>query len=396
MLINHQDMKKNQTNKPHFPSPLPGSVNDDHVPVSANVHLYADPDSFLTDAPILYADCEGLEGGERAPKAEAFKLQDSALEPGTQRRGSLETKFRRKLQKKGHRVSRNLSWATGDKEKSKREYAVTELYPRLLYTFSDVVVFVLRNSKYVQLRVLANFDLAIARLTIPYRTFESAVLTKLIGWASASFEKSVGQPALPHIVIALNATDLGIDAIQWDVEEATKKLLTDIESSINGIPALQDHVDAWRTIGRVVNTTKDLLECYYSSVTVVRIPAKGRYMLMDQQVEKLHTEILVKCNQSHYKKRKVRMLSNSEDLQLYLQLAFDHFSQDLETPFNFVEVALKINPIPLDFSGNILKLAIFIRNRHASWKVVDIFERLSLMVASCIMLDIHRHRRLGQ
>ena len=394
MLINHQDMKKNQTKTAHFPSPVPGSVNDDNVPVSANVHLYADPESFLTDAPILYADCEGLEGGERAPKAEAFKSQERALEPGISRRGSLETKVRRKLRKKGHRVARNLSWATG-KDKSKREYAVTELYPRLLYTFSDVVVFVLRNSKYVYSRLLASFDSTIARLTIPSRTFESAVLTKLIGWASASFEKSVGQPALPHIVIALNATDPGIDATQWDVEEATKKLLTDIKSSIHRIPALQEHVYAWRAIGRVVNTTKDLLECYYSSITVVRIPAKGRYMLMDQQVEKLHTEILVNCNQSHYKKRKVRMLSNSEDLQLYLQLAFDHFSQDLETPFNFVEVALKINPIPLDFSGNILKLAIFIRDRHNTWKVVEIFERLSLMVASCIMLDIHHHRRLG-
>ncbi len=165
MLINHQDMKNNQTKKANFPSPLPGSVNDDHVPVSANVHLYADPDSFLTDTPIFYADCEGLEGGERAPKAEAFKLQDRVLESSTQRRGSLETKVRRTLQKKGHRVSRSLSWATGDKEKSKREYAVTELYPRLLYTFSDVVVFVLRNSKYVQSRVSPTCDSAIAQLT---------------------------------------------------------------------------------------------------------------------------------------------------------------------------------------------------------------------------------------
>ena len=166
MLINHQDMKNNQTMKAHFPSPLPGSVND-NVPVSANVHLYADPDSFFTDTPILYADCEGLEGGESAPKAEAFKLQDRAQEPGTQPKGPLETKVRRRLQKKGHRISRSLSWATGDKEKSKREYAVTELYPRLLYTFSDVVVFVLRNSKYVLFRALSAFDLAITGLMVP-------------------------------------------------------------------------------------------------------------------------------------------------------------------------------------------------------------------------------------
>lgn len=221
------------------------------------------------------------------------------------------------------------------------------------------------------------------------------MLTKLIGWASASFEKSLGQPALPHIIIALNATDLAIDATQWDVKEATNKLLSSVETAINTIPALQDHVAWWRANGRIIHTTKDLLECYYSSVAVVRIPVKGRYMLIDQQVEKLHNEIMFKSNQSHYKKKKVRMLSNSEDLQLYLQLAFDHFTTDLDTPFDFVSVALKINPIPSDFGGNILKLAVSIKKRHKWWKVVEIFEQLSLMVASCIMLDIHRHRRLG-
>ncbi|KAL8777571.1 MAG: hypothetical protein Q9213_007807 [Squamulea squamosa] len=372
MLINHQDMKTNQTLTAKFAAPLPGNVND-NVPVSANVHLYADPDSYLSDTPILYADCEGLEGGESIPKAEAYRAQDTSVTPYTQRSSSSEPRSRKKLHKKGNRVARNLKWAHGDKEKSKREYAVTELYPKLLYTFSDVVVFVLRNSK----------------------TFESAVLTKLVGWASASFEKSLGQPALPHVIIVLNATDLAIDASQWDVDEATSKLLSSVQTAINTIPSLQDHVAWWRANGRVIHTTKDLLECYYSSVTVVRIPMKGRYMLIDQQVEKLHTEIMLKSNQSHYKKQKVRMLSNSEDLQLYLQLAFDHFAQDLDTPFDFVSVALKINPIPSDFGGNILKLAVSIRNRHGSWKVVEIFERLSLMVASCIMLDIHRHRRLG-
>ncbi|KAL8916178.1 MAG: hypothetical protein Q9172_006425 [Xanthocarpia lactea] len=390
MLINHQDLKTNQTLRSRYPAPLPGSVND-NVPVSANVHLYADPDSYQSTTPILYADCEGLEGGESIPRAEAFRVQDGAVNLHAQRKDSLDPKGRRRLHRKGNRVSRNLKWAHGDKEKSKREYAVTELYPKLLYTFSDVVVFVLRNPKYASPNTLTIYRSVYAII----RTFESAVLTKLVGWASASFEKSLGQPALPHIIIALNATDLAIDASQWDVEEATNKLLSSVESAINTIPILQDHVAWWRANGRVVHTTKDLLECYYSSVTVVRIPMKGRYMLIDQQVEKLHTQIMMKGNQSHYKKRKVGMLSDSEDLQLYLQLAFDHFSQDLDTPFDFVSIALKINPIPSDFGGNILKLAVSIKNRYRSWRVVEIFEQLSLMVASCIMLDIHRHRRLG-
>lgn len=41
---------------------------------------------------------------------------------------------------------RTIAWADNDM-KRKREYTVTELYPRLLYTFSDAVVFVLRNAK---------------------------------------------------------------------------------------------------------------------------------------------------------------------------------------------------------------------------------------------------------
>lgn len=129
-------MKVNSAAKAKFPSPVVGSVND-NIPVSANVHLYADPHTISTDTPLLYADCEGLEGGESPPKTEVYKKQDR----------SPESDPRKRDKKKNNKVSRKISWAMGDKEKSKREYAVTELYPKVLYTFSDVVVFVLRNPK---------------------------------------------------------------------------------------------------------------------------------------------------------------------------------------------------------------------------------------------------------
>lgn len=89
-------------------------------------------------------------------------------------------------------------------------------------------------------------------------------------------------------------------------------------------------------------------------------------MLMNEQVAKLHSEIVLKCSQSHCQKRKAHMLSNSEDLQHYIQLAFDHFSQNLDEPFNFVKAALRINPIPSDFSGNIVKLTVIIKDHHLS------------------------------
>lgn len=150
MLINHQDMKTNSTAKSKFPSPVVGSVND-NIPVSADVHLYADPNTISTDTPLLFADCEGLEGGESTPKTEAYKMQDRASD-NYFLQGNLSSSGpwkHGKLIKKSNKISRKISWAIGDKEKSKREYAVTELYPKVLYAFSDVVVFVLRNPKLV-------------------------------------------------------------------------------------------------------------------------------------------------------------------------------------------------------------------------------------------------------
>jgi hypothetical protein len=87
------------------------------------------------------------------------------------------------------------------------------------------------------------------------------------------------------------------------------------------------------------------------------------------------------------------MLSNSENLNVYLQCAFDHFSQDLHTPFDFMDVSFKINPIPLDFGGNILKLAVALKSRFEDPK--RIFKELSHMVASCILLDCVRQDLKG-
>lgn len=141
-------MKTNSTSKAKFPSPVVGSVND-NIPVSADVHLYAVPNTISTNKPLLFADCEGLEGGESLPKTAVYKMQDRALETCFPLGNSSSSGPRKygKLIKKSNKISRKISWAIDDTEKSKREYAVTELYPKVLYAFSDVVVFVLRNPK---------------------------------------------------------------------------------------------------------------------------------------------------------------------------------------------------------------------------------------------------------
>jgi hypothetical protein len=87
------------------------------------------------------------------------------------------------------------------------------------------------------------------------------------------------------------------------------------------------------------------------------------------------------------------MLSNDEKLQVYLQSAFDHFSQNLNKPFDFVKEAIKNNPIPRDFGGNIMKLAIAVKDHNRFIDQHDgpkIFRELSHMVASCLMLNSAR------
>ena len=129
------------TNAARFPSPVIGSIGAD-IPTSGDVHLYSDPHTSTSNSPLLYADCEGLEGGERAPLGARLKKRDKPS-----RFGRLKSS-EKKLGNIHPTSEREIKWADTNVKRS-REYAVTNLYPRLLYTFSDVVVFVLKNPRYV-------------------------------------------------------------------------------------------------------------------------------------------------------------------------------------------------------------------------------------------------------
>jgi hypothetical protein len=122
-----------------FPTPVVGVAGRD-VPTSDDVHLYLDPPTSVSDTPILYADCEGLNGGEREPIAARFRKREKPARAG--RVKSLE----RKLRDIQHTSEREITWADTTVKKS-REFAVTHLYPRLLYTFSDAIVFVLKEPR---------------------------------------------------------------------------------------------------------------------------------------------------------------------------------------------------------------------------------------------------------
>ena len=226
------------------------------------------------------------------------------------------------------------------------------------------------------------------------RVIENAV-EQLIIWASAAVEKSTNQPVLPHLIIALNASENSIDPGQWDVDIATKSLMQSITQAIFTNPSFINYAQKGRGRKRVIRNALDLLHSYYSTVRVVRIPTKGRPQLISDQLRKLYQEISGDWSESRDNKRGVRMLLDSDELQPYLQYAFDHFSNHLDTPFDFVKASFLNNPIPRDFGGNILKTAINIMQWDNKLEGASIFKELSPLVASCIMLDSARHKTKG-
>lgn len=145
MLINREHSRALRAqNDPTdlLPVPVPGLAGD-NVPTTGDVHLYSDPGTYCAQNPILYADCEGLTGGENTPRGMASQLISETAKKG-----------KNKLRKR-------IAWSNNPKMQS-REFAVSHLFPRILYTFSDVVVFVLREARYVVVNSL------ISHVSLPY------------------------------------------------------------------------------------------------------------------------------------------------------------------------------------------------------------------------------------
>lgn len=174
----------------------------------------------------------------------------------------------------------------------------------------------------------------------------------LLDWASTSLKTSINQPTLPHAIIVLNATHPGVDNDERDIPTATERLMRHVAKAVFGDPFFAKYAEHWRKKGKRIDSMLDLVRCYYAELSVVRIPEKGRYMLTHTQTNKLHDRIALHCDASLRAKDGAYMLSNVEDLHTYLQAGFDHFTTKEDQPFNFVDVALRNNPIPQDFGDN--------------------------------------------
>ncbi|KAI8626701.1 hypothetical protein F5Y19DRAFT_445247 [Xylariaceae sp. FL1651] len=329
----------------------------DPSPTTGDVHLYADPDTHKTRSPLLFADCEGLEGGDQTPIA-LRSVKDLDV-----------------FRKRDHIVER-IPWA----EHRKRDAVVVDLFPKLLYTFSDVVAYTLKEA----------------------RTLESIATKYLIPWAAESIYKSLNQAVRPHVIIILNAVNPNLPKADWGIKQSTEKYIGALDIGFQHDPYLEAlAVGLSQDAGISIKTIDGLLKHYYSSVTVVLIPEKGHHNLMNEQVRKLYTVIKDKSEMAQKGKAAARMLLDAERLNQFLALAFDHFSQYADKPFDFMNESLRQNPLPGTFGGNFVQLALAaqrVGDRRSGGPIrnpAELFDRLLPLISSYITLDAERSSLIG-
>lgn len=98
------------------------------------------------------------------------------------------------------------------------------------------------------------------------------VLEHLVNWADAALETSSNQPVLPHVIIALNASENNIDEQLWDPEFATSDVLESLSRTVFKNTTFKKYAQFWRERKRQIETVLQLIRSYYSSIKVRSLP----------------------------------------------------------------------------------------------------------------------------
>ncbi|KAF8538719.1 acyl transferase/acyl hydrolase/lysophospholipase [Trichophaea hybrida] len=341
-------IKSSDTTSKSFETPIQGNPMHLDTPTSGDVHLFQDPATSNTARPCLYADCEGLQGGNMDPIA--IREENSLTGKGI-------------FSLKGRRFP--IKWANGVQRS--RGWMVQSFYPRILFTFSDVVVYVSKISG-------------------------KAIMSQMLKWAETVLQKSVNQPMLPYAIIVVNALEAESNEPWWN-DNITEVQLDKYAKCIESDPILMELVKYWRKRNKPIATLRELILCYYSGIKMICIPhmkTSSAAPLLITQYKKLRGEIQKAMIQTRKMRHEAELLMDSEELNIYLGDAFDHFSSDASRPFNFLSAAFARNPVRTAFGARVADVATRLMHTRTFEAGRKVFKELAPLIASTILLDVCR------
>lgn len=247
-----------------------------------------------------------------------------------------------------------------------RKFVVEEVYPRILYAFSDVICFVTEAANVAE-----------------------DTLGRLIKWADKSLSKTLNQPALPHAIIIVNGTKSNPE--EWlDEDVATEQMLRNKGQMNLSDPELRKIAEGWGRItpgGPPLRTLYDVLSKYFGNIRVVYVPAKhaASHDTMYKQFQGLRRRIELESKAVQEYREQSWTLWDAEQLAVYFADAFEHFTNDLEKPFDFLKSSRKNNPIPKGFSQHISNLMRLMSDKARDQSETD--RRIAALVASYISVE---------
>ncbi|KAM5374706.1 hypothetical protein ACJZ2D_006350 [Fusarium nematophilum] len=253
-----------------------------------------------------------------------------------------------------------------------REKAVSELFPRLLYNFSDVVVHV-----------------------VPWNASRMMehVIVKLLEWAQNSQKTAVNRAILPHLIVVLNMSPG--DITDWDASRATTAILDEHLGALESNPIISTYRWMLNQLRNTpITTVRELLKDCYSSVEFIPVPGAENQHLFSQQVRALDSLIYEATEQAKRTKIEARGLLNSETQDLMFKKAFEHYRNNLERPFDFLESLLASNPLDHSLSATFFELlrAAMIAYQSATTELsaTEFCSIITPAICSTIALDSYR------
>lgn len=176
----------------------------------------------------------------------------------------------------------------------------------------------------------------------------------------------------------------------WD-DDPTIAQLDKHTDSFKEDPFLESLAREWRARNKEVMTLKDLISCYYCGIKIICVPhMNAAPSRISGQYKKLQGLIKEASDETYKMRQNAELLMNSEELDIYFSYAFNHFSQNPNKPFDFVNAAFLHSPIEATFKYHILKAATRLMETRQFESDYVLFDALAPLVASSILLDVCR------
>ncbi|KAM7188967.1 hypothetical protein V8F33_010301 [Rhypophila sp. PSN 637] len=364
-------------NRARYQVPVPGTGQDQFTSTSSDVHLYADPWTISTEVPILFADCEGMVGtstpvSHRVTSAE-FRNQRSHVS----RRAARDMEALVKEHRKKASSDIYLTWARTSQpsvpaprdqddgfpdysssvlerrdsddfsdfsdaashtsaseteplfnvQADSRDLITKNLYPRLLYAFSDVVCFVTANTRESQ-----------------------NILWRLFDWSKDGLERTFNQRVRPGLIIIVNKNSSDYDDMLPNVDSTTDRFLQSVERSSK----FQEYRQKWISRQRRINTAADLIQCYYDDFRVISLPLHSDMpstaSRVSRQIKRLYHEIRTLSDNIHSRRKARDLVMDVATFNSYFTRSVEILARDHTSSLDFHPLAEEDSPLPTRFS----------------------------------------------